>query len=308
MARGVKDPLVELGQLSDAKTPQLRRTLLRMLTAQLNDRTDHQALERLQEDLFHTLAVGDLLGRRRTWLEYDGMMRGRKVTERERRQLLLADDPTGIVVPRVTFEEAVEDLVTREPRLAPSMEQVQRVYEGHGFAMARATSETVAQQARDILERIARDHQGLARGTRKFQELAREQAQDWTLAYTETVYRTNLNTAYTQGRVQQSRDKVVASVIGGLGFVAIRDVSTRPNHLALHGYMASQFDPVWNQLSPPLGYNCRCSVRLVDRRQMERMGLVDANGVVRTPPIPAGAGPDQGFGNRGPANAIYINP
>lgn len=46
-------------------------------------------------------------------------------------------------------------------------------------------------------------------------------------------------------------------------------------------------------------HNCRCSVILVDRWDLEKMGLIKGNHVIRKEPAGfAAAGPDEGFGGR----------
>ena len=51
----------------------------------------------------------------------------------------------------------------------------------------------------------------------------------------------------------------------GLEFLATLDDNVRENHRAADGLIAAPEDPVWNSLSPPLGHNCRCTLRLFHR-------------------------------------------
>jgi SPP1 gp7 family putative phage head morphogenesis protein len=127
---------------------------------------------------------------------------------------------------------------------------------------------------------------------------------DWSRAYADTVYRTNLTSAYTAGRFRQQEG--VSDVIGAFGFRSRRDDSTRPNHRAAEGLIAPPHDIIWERLSPPLGYNCRCSLRLVSRFELERLGLLRDGRVMRFEPATlAQAGPDKGFLSVRPDRRIY---
>lgn len=131
---------------------------------------------------------------------------------------------------------------------------------------------------------------------------------DWTRAYAQTVYRTNFNSAFAAGRFMAVRDPAVREVVPAFEFHAAGDGDTRPNHLAADGLIASVDDAIWNQFSPPLGYNCRCALRHVDRWELEDLGLLREDGSVtrKTPARFASAGPDDGFQKLGrPDRRIY---
>jgi SPP1 gp7 family putative phage head morphogenesis protein len=82
---------------------------------------------------------------------------------------------------------------------------------------------------------------------------------DLTAARLETVYRTNLNRAQTQGRLDICRDDTVKAFVPVMQFRATKDKRTRPTHKAMHGYVAT-VEQIDNQGIPaPLGFNCRCS-------------------------------------------------
>lgn len=58
-------------------------------------------------------------------------------------------------------------------------------------------------------------------------------------------------------------------------YLAVMDSKTRPSHAALHGKIFPADDPFWNSFYPPNGFNCRCHVRSLSKRQIERYGLKD---------------------------------
>ena len=130
---------------------------------------------------------------------------------------------------------------------------------------------------------------------------------DFTRAYSETVYRTNLTSAFAAGRFKQVESEEVRRVTPAFEFDAIDDAAVRPNHAAADGLIAAVNDPVWSRISPPLGHNCRCGLRLVDRFELKRRGLL--RGFSVTPYFPPNfreAKPDDGFTKGGrPDGQIY---
>lgn len=254
-----------------------------------------RALGALGELLGETMALSDLLGRRRLLLEADHARARRPdgaFSDGEATVMFRATP----VVPRVPFEEAVADLVSREPRLARDAAEVARLYrERHGFALARSIDLKATERAQRFLEEALREGRTIRQAEEVISGLG-----DWGRAYSETVYRTNLKTAYTAGRFRQAADPDVAGVIGAFEYRARLDADVRPNHAAAHGLIASQFDDLWREFSPPLGHNCRCSLRLVDRFELEELGLLDRSGRVRRrlPATFSAAHPDPAFGAR----------
>jgi len=292
----------ELNTMLDSSAAEFQVALLDLVRLRIQGKDTRQAVDKLAKLSADTFALADMMGRARMLAEADRLRSRNTLTNR---LLTAAGAP---LVPGFTHEEALENLITREERLAgATMEEVAEAYTRHGFGLARATDTVVTEKVQTILANIMDGDQSRQLGKSAIERLAFEEAQDWTSAYAETVYRTNMNSAYTAGRIQQTRDEDVAKVIGGLEFVAVMDRDARENHRAADGLIASQFDPIWNDFAPPLGYNCRCSIRMVDRRELEQKGLVEGSTVTRLyPPNFSQAHPDEGFGGRTPANMIYV--
>ena len=254
---------------------------------------DEASLAATARVIGETGAIADLLGRRRLLMEADfarakvplELREARVFAAIAARDWVFASTP---LVPDVSFKEAIADLVSREPRMAKSAEEVGALYSGeHAFALARSAKITITEKVQAIV----------ARGTQVGLKLETAEsfvkaAGPWTRAYAETVYRTNLSTAYTAGRFQQAADPDVAEVMGAFERRAVVDSDVRrgkggdENHLAAHGLIASTADPVWRYASPPSGYNCRCSLRLVSKFELKRKGLLQSNGRVELRPPP----------------------
>lgn len=76
----------------------------------------------------------------------------------------------------------------------------------------------------------------------------------------DTVFQTNVQTAYQNGRFEQMSDPAVAAALPYWVFRTAGDDRVRPAHAALDGFTARIGDTVWNRIYPPCGYNCRCTV------------------------------------------------
>jgi SPP1 gp7 family putative phage head morphogenesis protein len=209
-----------------------------------------------------------------------------------------------VIVPRVTFSEAVEDFVRRAPvTLTNAAERTARriaeLYsERNVAAFVRAAEQSVTERAQKFIVDAIRagvSENTAGRGLSMAVEQVRERSKAWSQAYSRMVFRTNANTATTAGRFKQGQDPDVSRVVPAMRYDAVGDSDTRPNHRAADGFMASNRSKSWSIMAPPQGYACRCQVSLVSRFELEDMGRIRPDGSVIDDPIPAGAGPDKGF-------------
>lgn len=253
-----------------------------------------QSIEFLADLLQRTLILADLHGRRRALMEADAA--------RRRMGKLDSLPTTTPIVPSVPFEEAIDDLLRREPRLAKSFEEVSKLYsKGKVFSLAKSASLKLTERIQKEIVDITKSGRAAGAATRDLVRIAAENSHNWTVAYADTVYQTNTSDAYTQGRFKQALDPDVRDVVPALEVTGIADDDERPNHRALRGFLAAADDPQWARLRPPYGYKCRHGVRLVPRSELERRGLLDANGRVIPyyPPNFEQGGPDPGFRSGG---------
>lgn len=86
-----------------------------------------------------------------------------------------------------------------------------------------------------------------------------------------TIYRVNMQSAYSAARYQRMRDNVDNRPYWQ--YSAVGDERTRPAHLALNGKIYRYDDPFWATFYPPNGFNCRCSVIALSDRDLKRRGI-----------------------------------
>ncbi len=260
--------MTEISRFFDDNSAELTDAVRAMVRAEA--RNAPQPLERFGEAIRKHMAAADLVGRMQV------------IRTLDRVKLAAVPDPvTGVA--RVTFGEALENIVNREPRLAGSAEIVRRVYsEEQGFALARSAS----------LEVTKRVQAAVARGVRTGE--IPDVLEDFTRAYSQVVLRTNIATAHGAGRLQQAR--ALGPALPAFEYSAVRDSVARPDHRAMHGVIALTTAPVWDVWATPNGFSCRCSLRLVSARELRRRGIQEAQ-IANVGP-PAGLAPDLGFSGR----------
>jgi SPP1 gp7 family putative phage head morphogenesis protein len=111
----------------------------------------------------------------------------------------------------------------------------------------------------------------------------RKRLTPWRL---ETIFRTNVQSAYNTGRYKQMLEN--APRRPWWMYDAVGDARTRPSHAAMDGRVYRFDDPVWDKWYPPNGFNCRCTVRTLRDKDLEKREIIPTT---QAPPI----SPDEGF-------------
>lgn len=87
------------------------------------------------------------------------------------------------------------------------------------------------------------------------------------------IFNTNMRTSYQAGRYKQMKDPDVVKARPYWMYDAVNDNRTRAQHKEWDGLVLAHDDPWWETHYPPNGWGCRCRVRNLSDREMERRGL-----------------------------------
>lgn len=206
--------------------------------------------------------------------------------------------PSYLTMP---FDEAITSMAQLDPILVKHMNEAYDAYVGRKFWMEKATSDQVLQIAQGELTRTLQAGKTAA----DFLDVMQEQADDMGDGYLKTVFRTNVLTAQTAGRVKMLADPDLEGFIVALEYSARvgHPSAPRPNHAGMHGWKGAIGHPVWKVWLPPNGFNCRCTVLEITRPEAEEMGRMDAKGRFRSDKTRKWQ-PDEGF-RTSPAAEIY---
>lgn len=101
--------------------------------------------------------------------------------------------------------------------------------------------------------------------------MAAIQTQGWHDYRIENIFRTNLQTAYAAGRYKKMQ--AVKASRPYWQYLSVMDRRVRPSHAMLHGKVYPADHEFWAANYPPNGFRCRCCVRTLSARQVEKQGL-----------------------------------
>lgn len=95
--------------------------------------------------------------------------------------------------------------------------------------------------------------------------------QGWKDYRVETIFRTNMQSAYAAGRYRKMQ--AVKQSRPYWQYLAIMDKRTRPSHAILHGKVYPADHEFWQTNYPPNGFRCRCGVATLSERQVKAQNL-----------------------------------
>jgi hypothetical protein len=266
------------------------------------------ALERLERVIADVLGLGEVLGARSILRDVAGAMVDDGTAMRAELGSLIAFRDTEPPVQVATLSDAVRDMIARTPvTLRPAAERVgariAQVYsQQHAIAFTRSADQAVTERVQALIAQALQEgtpEREAVQGIRLEVDRIRKETQPWTDAYTQTAFRTNVNSAVTAGRFRQANDPAVAAMAPCLQFQSALTSTTRHNHAAADGIVMLSTNPQWNRIAPPLGFNCLCSVNIVTVPMLRRMGRLTPSGAIIEDTVPPGAFPDPGFRHEG---------
>jgi SPP1 gp7 family putative phage head morphogenesis protein len=204
------------------------------------------------------------------------------------------------------YDEALAAFRRRSPVARDEWDEMEADERRRSFSVAGAAQADVVAEVWEAIDRAIRDGTDLE----VFKAAAGAQlAEAWggeDAPRLETVFRTNVMTAYNDGRYAVFSAPAVKEARPYFRFDAILDDRTDDECEDLNGTVLPQDDPFWDRNTPPLHFNCRCLITGLSRDEAEDEGIDEAPDIQHADDG-FGARPDQGE-DWSPDTASYPGP
>lgn len=89
----------------------------------------------------------------------------------------------------------------------------------------------------------------------------------------DNIFRTNMQTAFHAGHYKSMTEGTALRMRPYWRYRTAGDGHVRESHAAMEGRVYRADDPIWDIWYPPNGFQCRCTVVSLSKRQVERLGL-----------------------------------
>lgn len=186
--------------------------------------------------------------------------------------------PDSTIFP--SLDEAVDRLIGKGVVTKEVYDFVDDHVKQQSFTVAGLASEDSINRVRIAL--VEQIHSGGTLKAFKQQVHAALGASQLGPRHLETVFRTNVQSAFADGQETMHAHPIIRSVFPYARYDAIHDGRVRDTHLALETlglngtnvYRAD--DPMWNFFCPPWDFSCRCSKTFLTIKQAAKAGVVEA--------------------------------
>lgn len=177
----------------------------------------------------------------------------------------------------VPFERQIAYFSKKINLPTDSYADVSAMMHDYAFVVAGANTAEMVADFRRAMDRAITDGQSFSEFKKHYKEIAKRHQFDDSNHRAKLIYTTNLYASYNQGRYEQQR--ALQEVLPYWQYQHNDNANPRLHHKALDGVVYRADDPWWQSYYPPRGYNCHCTVRAYDDKDLERYGLT-----VSTPP------------------------
>jgi len=254
----------ELRRLEARASAELQATIRRVLPRVLREpavavETLRAGWPSVEEELHEILAAGHLYG---FWA-------ARGVREKT---LSLYGDAAKIARARMRLTDA-------------ELKRVAEAYGNEAARVLRAASASVERAAQKAVAEIVEKQMHVSEATAYLRDrLAAAGFSDHRPYLFETLARTEIQLAYAAGREEMYAQPDVDAALWGFVYVTAGDDRVRPNHAALDGVTLPKDDLLWDSISPPNGFNCRCQkIPVFDAEETRAPEDMEIDGVMTAP-------------------------
>lgn len=181
----------------------------------------------------------------------------------------LADESVNLS--RISYDDAIKFMKNRIPVTKDEWNELDPKLRFRAFTLARLTQVDYIEAARGRLITAMEKGEGVAETWKDMQAVATEEGTQLNPGYWETVYRTNIQTAYNAGK----RFEFNKNPPEAIALLVIEDGRTSTVCKPLVGLVLPGNHQFWKTNWPPFHYNCRTTVRRVLKHEIGKTVLVE---------------------------------
>ena len=133
-------------------------------------------------------------------------------------------------------------------------------------AFRKHLSESLEVAEQRVLERVRLLRKGFSGTRTELKRAIRELVFSNTKAFIETTASSHRQIATMARQWQTAMDPDVSDLVWGFRYRGVLDSNIREEHERLNGVELPKDHPFWDTYFPPNGYNCRCSVVVLDKK------------------------------------------
>lgn len=187
------------------------------------------------------------------------MVKGREAQQVELVAMGAAQDPRAFL--NLPWVEAIEEFKARGVISDDEFSRLISQYAEESVEARRLLLERIQTRVRELLVKAVEEGE-------TFEDFAAALADEapglgitaQDPSYLDTVFRTNVQSAYGGGRVRALLDPDVQAERQWVQYRTAGDSRVRDSHKLLDGGIYRIDDPEWLKIAPPNGYRCRCSI------------------------------------------------
>ena len=183
-------------------------------------------------------------------------------------------DDTAVKIGGVPFQEAIDFFRGKLNLPTRAWDDLRGEVHAKAFTVAGATKADLLADLRGAVDAAIANGESMGSFRKRFDAVVQQHG--WTYKgkrgwRTRVIYDTNLRTAHMAGKwkqIQRTKDRRPY-----LQYLDAGDGRVRPLHRQWDETVLRVDDAWWNTHYPPNGWGCRCTVRTLSQRQLEREGL-----------------------------------
>ncbi len=216
------------------------------------------------------------------------------------RSVLNAEAQLGKKVRRLgVFDETIKALAERVNMTDKRLRAVRQEFGKEALTIIDEAGPAAERSVQTALLNIKKEQLNKAEGARRFGDaLKRQGALVPGSNLVETLYRTQVAIGYSVGRQRANERPEIDDILWGFEYHTVGDDRVRPTHVGFDGMRAAKDAAIWDSISPPNGWNCRC-----DKLEVYKGDVVNDQRIDNTVPpktvtvddVKVAPKPDDGF-------------